>query len=94
MLICSPHKNLYNNNTDSEKCFRKRKSSDTVQNLSSPAVSKRGNNAPVTRSVHILNTKRSIHKKETSLVPRLTRLSCQEDSVEGKLAHWIKIMCL
>lgn len=69
------------------KCFRKRKSSDTTQNLSPPQATKRGTNAPVTRSVHhILNTKKSIHKKE--LVPRLTRLSCQDSSIEGKLAYW------
>lgn len=62
---------------------RKRKSTDATQTLSAPSVAKRSTNAPVTRSVNILNTRKGLQKKETSLIPRLTRLSCQEGSLEG-----------
>lgn len=75
--------------------YRKRKSSDS-QSLSPTQIStRRSSNAPVTRSVNILNNTSSRFKKslrgakETTLVPRLTRLTFQEENSVGKYTKCI-----
>ncbi|XP_063912948.1 PWWP domain-containing protein 2A-like isoform X2 [Zophobas morio] len=74
-VLCSKCKGICNEN--SENVSRKRKTSESVH--PNPPV-KRGLNAPITRSVSI-HTELTNKKKlgEATLVPRLTRLTPQEE---------------
>lgn len=72
-VLCSKCKGICNEN--SENVSRKRKPSEPVQN----PPTKRGINAPITRSVSITSqiTKKIV--REATLVPKLTRLTPQEE---------------
>ncbi|XP_072386915.1 uncharacterized protein [Diabrotica undecimpunctata] len=75
-VLCSKCKGICNEN--SENISRKRKSEEDP--LSSPPSARRSLNAPITRSVNVLNNnKKSLRGKEPTLVPRLTRLTFQDE---------------
>ncbi|CAH1119339.1 unnamed protein product [Phaedon cochleariae] len=79
-VLCSKCKGICNEN--SENVSRKRKASESSHSLSSPPP-RRNANAPVTRSVNIMNIKKGTREKGPSLVPKLTRLTFQEESSIG-----------
>uniref|UniRef100_A0A6P7FTI3 PWWP domain-containing protein 2A-like n=1 Tax=Diabrotica virgifera virgifera TaxID=50390 RepID=A0A6P7FTI3_DIAVI len=75
-VLCSKCKGICNEN--SENISRKRKSEEDPLGL--PPSARRSLNAPITRSVNVLNNnKKSLRGKEPTLVPRLTRLTFQDE---------------
>ncbi|XP_044761094.1 uncharacterized protein LOC123318519 isoform X2 [Coccinella septempunctata] len=76
-VVCSKCKGICNEN--SENVSRKRKSSETLPTPTPPPI-KRSLNAPMTRSVYTeqLNNRKTATKGAT-LVPKLTRLTAEEE---------------
>ncbi|XP_015840252.1 PWWP domain-containing protein 2A isoform X2 [Tribolium castaneum] len=85
-VLCSKCKGICNEN--SENVSRKRKPTESV--LSPPV--KRGLNAPITRSVSIHSELNKKKLGEATLVPKLTRLTPQEekDAMNGKIVTFKK----
>ncbi|CAG9856609.1 unnamed protein product [Phyllotreta striolata] len=79
-VLCSKCKGICNEN--SENVSRKRKNEDLP--APAPPPVRRGLHAPITRSVNILNDKKNRRGKEATLVPRLTRLTFQEETLGQK----------
>ncbi|XP_060526389.1 PWWP domain-containing protein 2A-like [Cylas formicarius] len=78
-VLCSKCKGICNEN--SENVSRKRKSSDGAKISSPPPPSRRGSNAPVTRSVntYLNTTRRKLRRQEMEEGPKVTK----SDSIEN-----------
>lgn len=78
-VLCSKCKGICNEN--SENVSRKRKTSETILSPTAAPPIKRSINAPMTRSVYSeqLGTNRRHGGKGASLVPKLTRLTAEEE---------------
>lgn len=80
--MCSKCKGICNENSENvSKKRRNSESNNTVSTNTTTLNTKRSINAPITRSLNILNNKGTVKSKEPTLVSRLTRLELLDESL-------------